>query len=74
MAYSKVKFKNNENKSSPCFRSCWIGNVSDKHLSIRKGLRHKSWHNIFDHIGLEKIMSAVSSKLIFFLKVSDDGG
>jgi hypothetical protein len=35
MAYSKAKLKSNGDRASPCFSPFWIGNLSDKSLSIR---------------------------------------
>jgi hypothetical protein len=35
MAYSKAKFKNSGDRTSPCFRPFWIGKLSDKCLPIR---------------------------------------
>jgi hypothetical protein len=35
MVYSKADFKSSGDKSSPCFRSFWIGKLSDKRLPIR---------------------------------------
>jgi hypothetical protein len=34
MAYSKAQLKSNGDKKSPCFRSFWIGKLSEKWLSI----------------------------------------
>jgi hypothetical protein len=34
MAYSKTKLKSSGDRSSPCFRPFWIGNLSDKCLPI----------------------------------------
>jgi hypothetical protein len=33
--YSKTKLKCTDDKACPCFRSFWIGNISDKCLPIQ---------------------------------------
>jgi hypothetical protein len=38
MEYSKEKLKSNGYRASPCFRSSWIGNLSDKSLPTRTSL------------------------------------
>jgi hypothetical protein len=35
MAYSKAKLKSSGDKASHCFRSVWIGKLSDKGLPIQ---------------------------------------